>query len=303
MIIFQILALADLHGNTCATQKVIDYLILENIQISLIVIVGDLPATTSAPIMLEYMIKHPLRALSKKGYTKWVYKGKGRKKFVKKQVESVKKILKSLSYLKVPIVYIPGNVDSHEALNVIRGWQDTIVHVLDSHPFKIKNLSIAGIGGAILPFNQSEPLCDHEYFEKIYDQKWKTLLKNMGEESLNIDIVVSHEPPKFTAMQNNEIVLKGGSKAVSGVINDKNPRLVIFGHFHELQMIKKYDRITYVNPGPLACYQFAIIDIKAENIGGSIINLPPMKFDNTNMIYKRRTVENTPYHSLTFVKP
>ena len=81
---FRILTLADIHGNLKATKKLITYLRDNSIEIDLIAIAGDLPATTSLLVMAQYMLRHPFQALSKFLYTKWVYKNGGRKFFIKK---------------------------------------------------------------------------------------------------------------------------------------------------------------------------------------------------------------------------
>ena len=51
--------------------------------------------------MAQYMLRHPLKALSKNLYIKWVYKGNGRKFFVTKQINSAISILKEASYFNI----------------------------------------------------------------------------------------------------------------------------------------------------------------------------------------------------------
>jgi len=65
----RILTLADIHGNKNACAKLVSLMQEKETIIDLIIIAGDLPATTSLPVMVRYMLTHPLKALSKKGYT------------------------------------------------------------------------------------------------------------------------------------------------------------------------------------------------------------------------------------------
>ena len=302
---FQILALTDIHGNVKATRSLVKHLNKYSYNIDLIIIAGDLPATTSLPVMVHYMIKHPLNALSKKNYTHWVYKSKGRKSFVSKQISSIKKVLNLLSSLKIPIIYIPGNVDSYEAVKFIRHWKKTKINVLDSNSYEWLGMKIIGTGGAIIPPYYSEPICDHEYHEVDYAEKWDRVIEGTSFSSegkvKNVDILLTHEPPQFEVEFNDKNVTKGGSQRVSEIVKKTNPKLVIFGHYHEFSLTKNVKEVTYVNPGPLACYYFAFINITPEKVEVSLNELPPAKLDSINKIYSKRTAKNVFYRSVRFV--
>ncbi|MHA1994512.1 MAG: metallophosphoesterase family protein [Candidatus Hodarchaeales archaeon] len=294
-----ILALSDIHGNVKATKDLVEHINAKNYDIDLIIVAGDLPATTSLSVMAQYMISHPFNALSKKGFTHWVYKGKGRQNFVKKQISSINKIISLFSFLEAPIIYIPGNVDSYEALQFIKDQQKPKIHILDSNPYEGQGLMIIGTGGAIIPPFYSEPICDHEYHLKAYEDKWDNFTKRGIDKK--IDILVTHEPPQFEVEINDRNIIKGGSQKVSAIIRELNPRLVIFGHYHEFSLTKTSDEITYVNPGPLACYHFATINLTLEKVEVSLNKLSPAKLDSINKIYSNRTVENVLHRTIRFV--
>ena len=296
-----ILALSDIHGNVKATRSLVEYISTQAYTIDLIIIAGDLPATTSLAVMAKYMIKHPFSALSKKKYTHWAYKGEGRKSFVTKQISSIDEILDLLSSLNAPIIYTPGNVDSHEALRFIQNWKKATIHVLGSDQYEGLGLGIIGTGGAIIPPHYSEPLCDHEYLEADYEEKWENILQEYNSKVKKVDILVTHEPPQFEVELKDSHIIKGGSRKVSSVIRKYNPRLVIFGHYHEFSLAKKIKEVTYVNPGPLACYYFTLIELTPEKIKISLNNLPSARLDSINKIYSRRTAKNISYRSLRFV--
>ncbi|MHA2113110.1 MAG: metallophosphoesterase family protein [Candidatus Hodarchaeales archaeon] len=297
MISFRILTLADIHGNINACTKLVTLLLEKKVIIDLIIIAGDLPATTSLPVMARYMLTHPLKALSKKSYIKWVYKGRGRNFFVQKQIESARAVLHLLEKLKAPIVYITGNVDSKEVLKVITNWKTSQIHFLDSNSVNIDFLTIWGTGGALAIDQAQAPISDHEFTAKDFSKRWVPILTRS---SNKFDILVSHEPPAFELWSEGQY-LKGGSKSISEVIEKKMPRLVIFGHFHELAIFKRKSNTNYVNPGPLASYHYALIEITKETIKVSHNKLQPSKLDSTKIIYRNRSPINNLHRTLRFV--
>jgi Icc-related predicted phosphoesterase len=297
VISLRILTLADIHGNKNACARLVSLMQERGTIIDLIIIAGDLPATTSLPVMVRYMLTHPLKALSKKGYTEWVYKGEGRKFFVHKQIESATAVLQLLAKLKAPIVYITGNVDSNEVVKTISNWKKSQMHFLNSDQVTIDFLTIWGTGGALVTDQTQIPLCDHEFTEKNFHKRWLPLL---SDSSKKIDILLSHEPPAFELVDKN-LQLKGGSSLISEIISKKKPRLVIFGHYHELAIFTQASNVTYVNPGPLAQYYYALIEITGESLQVSLNKLQPMKFDSTKIIYSNRSPMNSIHRSLRFV--
>ena len=297
MISFRILTLADIHGNINACTKLVTLLQEKKVIIDLIIIAGDLPATTSLPVMARYMLTHPLKALSKKGYTKWVYKGKGRNFFVQKQIESTRAVLHLLEKLQAPIVYITGNVDSKEVLKVIINWKTSQIHYLDSNSINIDFLTIWGTGGALAIDQEREPVSDHEFSTRDFEKRWLPIITNSPNK---FDILVSHEPPAFELLSEGQY-LKGGSKSISEIIEKKMPRLVIFGHYHELVTFKQISNTTYVNPGPLASYSYALIEITRGGLKVSLNKLQPSKLDSTKIIYHNRSPINNLHRTLRFV--
>ena len=303
---FYILILADIHGNLKATKRLVKTLQAENKPLDLIIIAGDLPATTSLPVMALYMLTHPFQALSKRGYTEWVYKGWGRKYFVKKQIKSSNEILNILSDLQSSIIYIPGNVDTHDLIEEIEMQNRKNLTILSTRYLINDEYLVIGRGGAIIHASNGVPLCDHEYSEKEFAQKWSKIIskyttEKASERSEKTSILISHEPP-LLEVHSREKTVKIGSKAITSAIQAVDPNLVIFGHYHEFSLVKKVEITTYINPGPLACYYYAFVNIKGASIDCSLKRLQPAKFDSINKIYHKRTVENTPHSTIRIVK-
>lgn len=170
VIIFRILVLADIHGNIRATNKILKIIQKLNIDIDIVLIAGDLPETTPIGLMLQYIIIH--RNLAKSEYTRWVYKGRGRSQFVRKQINSAKNIINLLSTLEVPIVYVPGNVDCYEVHQLLKNWSASELYFLDTNVIKLKSIKIMGVGGSQLYLkNHNEPLCDMEFSTRDFKSR------------------------------------------------------------------------------------------------------------------------------------
>ncbi len=252
-------------------------------------IAGDLPATTPPLLMGQYMLTHPFRALSKNNYTRWVYKQEGRAKFVFYQTKSVEKILTILVSLEIPIVYTPGNVDCIEVLNLIEKWDLNKVYLLNSSSMNIGPVEIFGFGGSeFVPKKYSEPLCEMEFTPKVFRKKIQVLLRREKKPSNSgIKILLTHEPPRFNFKFLGKQI-NGGSRSINNIIRELQPKISIFGHYHEFPIIKKESKTVIVNPGPLACYNFGIIEIYHKKLRFELKKLHPMKFDSTNIIYRYR---------------
>ncbi|MFX0150356.1 MAG: metallophosphoesterase [Candidatus Hodarchaeota archaeon] len=289
MTILKILALADVHGNITAVKKLVKTIQTQDENIDLIMIAGDLPVTTPPRLMMKYMITHPLKAFSKTNYTKWVYKGKGRIQFVEYQLNSIKEILKILGLLKTPIIYTPGNVDCNEIQEVFKSWDVSEVYYLDSDLIQLGKFQIIGCGGAeFAPKRYFNPLCDMEFPPEEFRARLNPLFKRNNEQKHDImKILLCHEPPVFNYKSHNDQI-HGGSKAITALIDEISPIIVIFGHYHEFPIIKKEPATFYVNPGPLACYNFALFEIINQKIQVTLKRLNPATFDLINVIYRYR---------------
>ena len=246
---FRFLVLSDIHGNNKAVTKLVKHVLKNKITINMILISGDLPITTPNRLMLDYIRRN--RNLSKIGYTKWVYKGKGREEFIRHQITSVTKIFTQLTKLDSPIIYIPGNVDSYEVQKFINDFNTENITLIDGTSKKILGLNFIGVGGTIMaknPFNI--PLCDMEYNENQFSSKIRTTELIEGNEPT---ILISHEAPKFIFTTQHKKDFIGGSGALTRFIEEVKPNIVIFGHFHEFSLKLKHEEKIYLNPGPLAC--------------------------------------------------
>lgn len=283
--IFRILILADIHGNTQAVAKLLSIVKKERWLIDLVLIAGDLPETTPIGLMLQYIISH--WNLSKSKYTRWVYEEGGRNLFVKRQIESVRTILTLLGSLKVPIVYVPGNVDSFEAQHIIKTFLASEVYFLNATGIQLGSLQIWGYGGTIFsPKRYKEPLCDMEFYPNDFASQLDPLFKIKPNKSSTYNILLTHEPPAFYYKTARGII-NGGSSELTKLINFLKPNLTVFGHYHEFPLIKSQNNTIFLNPGPLTRYYFALADINEDLVKIGIKKMNPVRWDFKNIIYTR----------------
>ncbi len=285
--ISRILILADIHGNIQAVSKLLSIIEKQRWRIDLILIAGDLPETTPIRLMLQYILFHG--NLSKSKYTRWVYKEGGRRKFINSQIKSVKTILTLLGSLEVPIIYVPGNVDSYEVQQVIKTWSASEVYFLHVTKIKLGSLQIWGYGGSeFTPKRYHKPLCDMEFFPSEFSSQLNPLFKiSPDTKSSTLNILLTHEPPAFCC-KTTEGTISGGSAEITRFMKYLKPNLAIFGHYHELPLVKSENNTIFVNPGPLTRYYFAVIDIREKHMNTSIKKLNPGVCDFKNFIYGYR---------------
>ena len=248
------------------------------------------------------MITHPLKFLSKTEYTRWVYKGKGRKRFVKEQIKSVNQVLDLLKKLNAPIVYVPGNVDTKEVKETLKSREDIKLHYLDGEVLNFKEISILGIGGSLFtPDKYPKALCEGEYpFEDFKRRLDSMKIPNAFENEYKI--LLTHEPPSFEIKLKDQ-VLRGGAPFFRDIITNKEINLSISGHWHEFPVYwtNPNSKTVYINPGPLGCYYFSILQIKDSHVEIKQHKLAIEKFDIINIIYSLRKESDITLKTFRFV--
>lgn len=269
---YNFLILADLHGNIKALKSILNSIDIKNIDALLIA--GDLPVTTPKSLIIHYAITHG--NLNREGYSNWVYKGKGRRVFVKKQLESIYEIEKILKNLDKKILYVPGNVDTIEAINYLK--ESKIITLVNNPELNNKisvneKIDVIGIGSSLIHIG--EGICDGELTEKEYNDNLARITEYIEENSPSI--ILSHEPPYFEKNQKiktqrgkkglykYEFKKEGGSLALLELIRIKKPLLVVSGHYHEYFGSTKINSIDCINPGCAAIYQYATVNIEFKD--------------------------------------
>ena len=115
MLLQRYLLLSDIHGNIDGIKKLQRARYSQRDKFDAIIISGDFPVTTPFSLVLSYMLKH--HNLSRLGYSTKVYKEELRTKFIAHQVASIKAMMKELIVFDLPIMFIPGNVETKESIS------------------------------------------------------------------------------------------------------------------------------------------------------------------------------------------
>jgi uncharacterized protein len=129
----------------------------------------------------------------------------------------LEKTIDALEPIDGPIVLVPGNNETDEALrNACAGW--AVATVLHGEGAEIDGVSFYGLGAGVptTPWPWSFDLTEEEAEEKLADCPSGAVL-------------VSHSPPKGYVDGDRQL----GSEAVLRAIQTKQPQLVICGHIHE----------------------------------------------------------------------
>ncbi len=302
MIFQRYLLLSDVHGNIDGIQKLLRARYSQRHKFDAIIISGDFPVTTPFNLVLTYMIKN--HNLSRLGYSNKVYKEELRQRFVSNQIASIQSMMKSLEAFELPIMFIPGNVETKDSVEFMQKYYPDVLF-LDQNYFKFQDkVNFIGLGGSL---DHHGIVCDHEFPETYFANQSTSIENKINSLDRNDPLVfIFHEPPYFTLASADvmkmkrkakkrgyayEFTDKAGSKDLLRLIKTYNPRLVINGHFHEYQGITELEKSIIVNPGALATYNYAIISLNASKIKKykvEFFKIRPSPFNFTNFLYQKR---------------
>lgn len=214
------------------------------------------------------------------------YFGKKYDKLLKKDFDSGKRVLSFINKLNKKVIYVFGNGDdewydykfdnvrikeSKRARNFkkkLRNMKDINYGIL-----KYRGINFLGFGG----YMDIEAFFDKkEWKEAEFDEKLKKRLKRHDKAKKkffeflkklkNVDIMVLHYPPYgvfdiIKDKKGNPMNGKSaGVKFFSEGIKKYKPKLVLCGHMHEYQRIKKIGNSLVVNPGDSGDGKYAIVD-------------------------------------------
>ncbi|MHA1990925.1 MAG: metallophosphoesterase family protein [Candidatus Hodarchaeales archaeon] len=303
------LLVSDLHGNVNALSKLVKTRINQTNKFSGVIISGDFPATIPFILVTEYILRW--RNFSRFGYSSEVYNGKLRNQFVNMQLQSIRKMVPLLQKFKIPLYYIPGNVETKDALYLMKK-EFTDIAYLEEKPFVINNkYIISGTGGSL---EHLDVICDHEYTTENFNVKVNELRRKIEKEDDSLEkIFVFHEPPRFNrnpleiefikekAKKRGYIYqfpITAGSDELLKLIYDFNPIVSINGHYHEYAGKRIIKDTVVINPGPLATYNYAIMSIinrrKRNSIKTDFFKIKSSGVSFINFLYQKRSFIDHP---------
>ncbi len=150
-------------------------------------------------------------------------------------------LLELLKDVKEKIVAVTGNMDDISLARKLKEWGVLIEGIL----IKKNGIKIAGVSGL-------DPITSINELESKY--------KN---ELYNLDVLVSHHPPKGV-VDKTFLGIRAGLNELREFIEKYDPKLHLCGHIHEARGKELLGKTIVVNPGPLQKGYYAIIEINNE---------------------------------------
>ncbi|MBN2430572.1 MAG: metallophosphoesterase family protein [Acidobacteria bacterium] len=158
------------------------------------------------------------------------------------------------------ILAVPGNLDypdvaaylEEEDVSLHRCWR------------VIGDIGLAGLGASNrTPFGTPMELSESEIYEALAPQvraiaaaRWR--------------IVISHAPPRDTAVDRIRSGGHVGSQSVRRIVEEFKPHLLLCGHIHEARGEDVIGHTRILNPGPFANGGFIRIEAGKDGIGAEL---------------------------------
>lgn len=159
------------------------------------------------------------------------------------------------SKFEMPMVFVPGNCDAEEIIDVARDMGVICIH------FEKKTLlgkTFCGFGGSV------------GWGDTSFSYTEEYVMKHLEPLITHSDIVLTHVPPYGV----NDTVPSGkhlGSKALLELIKKYMPKIVHSGHVHESRGIAKVCSTTCINAGP-AKYGMGSVATVNDDVSAELIN-------------------------------
>lgn len=154
-----------------------------------------------------------------------------------------------LKGISLKTLAIPGNCDPKAVLVAIENSPAIPLH---GQRVELEGHTFVGLGGSNpTPFNTPFELSEEEIYE---------MLKGIMVEKA---VLVSHAPAQGH-LDKTAVAEKLGSQAISWIVSEFSPPLVISAHIHEARGVEIEGDTTFVNPGPASQGYAAVIDMDGE---------------------------------------
>lgn len=271
----KILAIGDFHGEF--SKKLIAELKKE--KFDAVAALGDY---TGLKEWRPYIMKRLKEAKAgKKSISGEEYFGKkAYHNLLKRDYVAGKNILIELNKLGKPVFVIFGNGDWYKSgfNDLGKNYEDTVkklknIKQINYGKIKFKDINFIGFGGymdidAYFEKNFKKSKGYKAYHERVKRRKhsreklFRILKKIKGDK-----ILLLHYPPKgaFDIIKDKKGNPMNGKSTGISIFNEAikkyKPKLVLCGHMHEYQGIKKLQNIPIINPGEAARDRYAVISI------------------------------------------
>ena len=280
----KILVIGDFHG------KFPKKFFKEVDNVDLVVALGDYAGIDEWRPYLLYCSKFYSKGLKPKKSLKEFLGEKKYKEIFKKDDLAGRYVLNILSELKKHVFYVFGNADDRfykypfENFFDVTGANSRFIKGLKNiknityGKVSLKNISFFGFGGYV----DVDSYLENKDAEYRKSEKYRLILSRYNKSKKRFfsmlaspgkkDIFVFHYPPKgyFDIIKAGKTNHMNGKSAGIGffteAIKKYKPKLVLCGHMHEYQGIKKMGKSYILNPGCAAEGKFAIVNTDNMNV-------------------------------------
>jgi len=273
----KILAIGDFHGKF--PQKLKD----EAKKVDLIISVGDFGGVKEWYVYLKYIFRQTAKDKPYKSVKEFF--GKERYRVIDKKDERVtKEILRSLNSFGKPVIFVFGNTDDNwynysfdrqawkvkkSRVNFVRKLKN--LKEITYSKTSLKGINLVGFGG----YMDVDSYVDERARSKdspeaiggriLRRARSKRKLFSLIKGKAKKRIMIFHYPPKgyFDMIRMKGNVRNGTSAGINfflEAITKSKPSLVLCGHMHEYQGMKRIGKSVLINPGPAGEGKAAIID-------------------------------------------
>jgi len=155
-------------------------------------------------------------------------------------LDQAKYLLSTLSGLRVPLLFVPGNCDAPSLVGVdVEG-----ANCIHGKAVSYDDLTFLGVGGSPpTPFSTPFEMTEQEIMRTL-NQASKNLTESRW------FVVVSHTPPYNTQLDKTLLSHHVGSRSVREFVEEREPTVVFCGHIHEAGGKDQINETILVNCGP-----------------------------------------------------
>jgi len=158
------------------------------------------------------------------------------------------------------LLAVPGNLDQPDVLSLLRE-EGCCLH---GESRRLDTVGLAGLGGSNpTPFGTPFELSE-ESIATVLGEPLRAIAADP------VRIVVSHPPPRGTAVDRIRLGLHAGSRSVRQLVEEQQPDLLLCGHIHEAAGEDRLGRTCLLNPGPLARGGYIWVDVDAGGVRASL---------------------------------
>lgn len=255
----KLLVLADIHGSLAAVEKILQEKVITE-GVDAIVVAGDI-APEPFTIFLRRITLQKIGLLQAEDIDSIKFNDLKTRNM---QLKSTEKIIQSLLTLDKPLLNLFGNEDLPSVADYLEVMSKNEKRIVPLHNRKVQfeDYKIVGFGGASTK-HQIHNQKFHLYSE---DEVFQGICNLLTDEKPMNTILVTHGSPADIILGDSTPywAYNMGSRGIRKAIEQFQPLLSLCGHLH-IQCVNRIGSTTVINPGALAYFKYALVEIAKGN--------------------------------------